>query len=526
MVKCMVLILPKFPYFNTLLINTMDKTFNRRGFLRASFLGAGSLLVSLSPLKSFSTNNQSGSTTNQPSSIDADALYKQAKEHFYKKDYKTAEDIYLQLIEKFPQRIIYYDGYAKVLGAQQKQLEIAELYRIGLNSYERNPYFMHRLGLSLKMLCIGNRKAEKLFVEKFGIDNLMVYSAELLLSAIAVKQVKGFMLDLRDIPTLISKRNEILSSKGYSTITFPDDLKDKINTLTSEIEGKWAQTRKSKKENYPQDTDAGIAKLKAKKRRELYAEKERTQRDNSQKLERKKRWKQALTANIASNNPAKVDKYGLSILSDNANDTDTIGKMRKFYKKNKYNERLITLNRYLYSRNDNANNALALASTLVKYSKDSSSLSESNYLLEKVKPYLNTLAPVNIANYYITQSQSDIKSGRRTVARATLLKGIRYFDGKGGVAYTLIEKYASSYTGINIDMGIAVLKALCNKHHLRNNDEIWPYIDKQIEQQNEEPLNNQEKIKHLIALSKLQKKNAPAEYSKTLMEIEALKAQI
>ena len=516
----------KVPYFNTLLINTMDKTFNRRGFLRASFLGAGSLLVSLTPLKSFSTSNQTGSSTNPISAIDADALYKQAKAYFYKKDYKAAEGIYLQLIEKFPQRVVYYDGYAKVLGAQQKLLEIAELYRVGLNMHEKNPYFMHRLATSLKMLCTENRKAEKLFVENHGVDNLLVYSAELLLSAIAIKNIKGFMLDLRDIPTLVAIRNEKLSNKGYATIEFPDDLKDKITTTTASIEGKWTQTRASRKEAYPINIDADINKLKNKKRRELFTDQEKLQREAAVKHTRKRRWKKTLSDNIATKNPAQVDKYGLNILSENINDTDTIGKMRKFYLKNGYTERLITLNRYLYSHNDNLSNTLSLASTLINYSKESTSISESNYLLEKIKPYLNTLAPTHIGNYYITKSQIDIKNGKRAVARASLLIGIERFNGFGGIAYTLIEKYASSYTGNNINSGIAILNAICNKIHVRNNDVIWPYVDKHIEQRKEKPLNNQEKIKHLIALSKLQKKAYPAEYNKTLAEIGALKAQI
>ncbi len=502
----------------------MDKTFNRRGFLRASFLGASSLLVSLTPLKSFSTNNQIGSTTNQLSAIDTDALYKQAKAYFYKKDYKAAEGIYLQLIELFPLRIVYYDGYAKVLGAQQRLLEIAELYRIGLNTHEKNPFFMHRLALSLKMLCTGNRKAEKLFIDKIGIDNLMVYSAELLLSAIAIKQIKGFMLDLRDIPTLVANRNEKLNDKGYKKINFPDELIERIKTETAAIESSWIHTRRSKKGIYPTDIDANISKLNSKKRRELYTNKEKEQRVASTKQTRKKRWNKELLNNITKNNPLKVDRYGMLILSENINDTETLGKLRKYYRKNKYYERLITLNRYLYSNENSLINALSLASTLIKYSKESTNITETIQLLEAVKPYLNTLHPINIGNYYITLSQIDIKNGKRAAARAILLVGIQHFDGIGGVAYTLIEKYASSYIGNNITNGIAILSALCSKTHARNDDKIWSFVDKQVEQQKEKPLSNQEKIKYLIALSKLQKKSLPAEFTNTLVEIGILKS--
>lgn len=504
----------------------MEKTFNRRKFLKTSFLGVGSLVFSLSPLKSFAKPKQIISSNNQPvgSSINANDFYNQAKEHFYKKEYSAAENIYLQLIENFPDNIVYYDGYAKVLGAQQRSLEIAELYRIGLNINQSNPYFMNRLALKLKDLCTGNRKAEKLFVDKYGIDNLMRYSAELLLSAISIKKVKGFMLDLRDIPSIVTKRNEKLREKGYKTITFPNELTENINSVTFKVENHWLQTRTSRKEFFPKDIDSSIEKLKNKKRRNLYTNTEKKQREFSEKKARKMRWKQGLINNINNDQPVDVDKFGLLILNENINDTDTIGKMRKYYRKKNYQTRLLTLNRFLYTQDRSFINGLALATSLINYSKDNSVISECEQILHFVEPYLTTLQPVNIGSYYLIQSKINIIEGKYDIVRKNLLNGIAYFDGKGGVAYTLMEKYAFSYIGNNTNNGIAIMKALCNKSYKKNEDNIWIYVENYLQQLKVNPLSVQEQIKHLIALSKLQQKSRSSEYPQTIAEISALKA--
>jgi len=72
-------------------------------------------------------------------------LYLEARGHFYKNELDLAESKFLQLIETLPPNLEYYDGYAKVLGAQQRMVEIAEMYRMASNKYAVNPFFKHRL---------------------------------------------------------------------------------------------------------------------------------------------------------------------------------------------------------------------------------------------------------------------------------------------------------------------------------------------------------------------------------------------
>lgn len=500
----------------------MDRTLNRRSFLRTSFLGVGTFLVTLSPLKILA-NQQANSNKNKLSSIDSDQLYKEAREHFYKKEYGLAESKFLQLIDDLPRNIRYYDGYARVLGAQQRMLETAELYRLALNKHIENPYLMHRLAVSLKKISRANNKAELIYIEKYGVDNLLIYSAELLIAAIAIKPVKGFMLELRDIPAALIPKNEIRTNKGLAPIELPLHLSEEIEPLTKLVKQRWNETRTSRKPYLFADTEAGIKKIKERKRRELNSAAESKMRENAIKKARKTYLEHALAKGILDNKTAAVDKYGLLILSENITDTETIGRMRRFYRKNKHPERLITLNRFLYSQNDSLLNALSLASCLIKYSKQKNVSVEAKQLLDLVAPFIDTLPPVCFGDYYINLSQIDIVNGKQAEARKKLLTGISKLDGKGGVAYTLLEKYAATYSGANRMVASEIMKALCQKEYKKTNDAVWEFVGKHIEYQKEKPLNNQEKLKGLIALSKIQKAISSPDHNTTLQEIQKLK---
>lgn len=500
----------------------MERTLNRRTFLKTSFLGVGTLLVSLSPLRMFA-NQQANSTENSLTSDDYSLLYREAKSHFQKKEFDLAESKYLQLINDLPSNIIYYDGYAKVLGAQQRMLEIAELYRLGLTKHNNNPFFMHRMAVSLKKISRANNKAEVAFIEKYGVNNLLSFSADLLIAATAIKPIKGFMLDLRDIPTALITKNEKLYDNGLSLVELKNTTVEEIDSITDIVKQRWDETRMSRKPLLNTDTDADIKKLKNKKRRELHDAKDRAHRNDAMRKTRKVRWEHALAKNILENKPSAVDKFGLMILTENITDTETIGRMRKYYRKNKHPERLISLNRFLYSRNETINNALSLASSLIKHSKQKKFTTEAKQLLDLITPNINTLAPVCIGDYYMSLAQIEIINGKRAEARKILLAGIAMFEGKTGVAFALINQYAGSYTGANRIAATEIIKALCQKEHKKNNDPVWKFVGNHIEHLKESPQNNQEKVKYLIALSKLQKAISSPEYNATLHEIEELR---
>ncbi|MDR1698208.1 MAG: hypothetical protein LBR75_00070, partial [Prevotellaceae bacterium] len=418
----------------------MSKFINRRDFLKSSFLGVGALAVSFLPFRSFA---QSNNVADNLSLISGEALVlcRQARELFYRKQYAAAATIYRQLIAAFPAKIEYYDGYAKTLNAEQKNFEAAELYRNGMGINPENPYFKHRLSLSLRRLAAGNRKNAATYQKHYGTNDLWQESAALLLAAIAIKPINDFKLALCDLPAAIEKQNAANEKRGLPLISsLPEIEIENINTVASSVWGKWRLLRVSHKEIIT-DVDISVENLKNKPRRNLHSSKEQKEREKATKKSIKKRYAIGLDAAITENTPGQVDKYGLKIVNEIAGDQHTIGKLRKYYRKQNFGNRLITLNRLLYAQNDNIINALALATALVKYENGNTVLQECRQLTAPIAELAGkgVLLPVHAACYYIVCSQINIRENNAAGARQALLEGLQFFDGRGGMAYTLME---------------------------------------------------------------------------------------
>ena len=507
----------------------MAKNYSRRDFIKSTLLGSGALFIAISPLKSFAKSQDNTKQNVNKSGIDAIALNAQAKQLFFQKKYAEATAIYQQLITLYPAKINYYDGYARVLGAQQKTLEVAELYREGLKNNPKKAVFMHRLSLRIQDLCTGNRKAEMAFVSKYGDALLFETATQLMLDAISLnKKNKGLYLNLRDIIKTAEAKNNWLVKRSLPVINFSETTKSHIKSISSSFEQTWSKDRIKHKPLMPTDIDAGVSKLKNKNRRDLFTLKEKTQRDALTKKTRKGHWKLALENHIAAKNINKVEKYGLLVLGEQIDDTDTIGKLRKFYKNRKAHDRLVSLNRYLYINHETIPNTLALANSLVFHADSSSATSESITLLDKIKDYVDTLHPAAIAGYYLTRSGALIKNGQRADARSCLMDGIRKFDGRGGAAYSMLEAYALSFAGDNLTKGETILKALCGQSVTPIDDDVWMYVDLHLNnrKQNGKQLSVMEQIKQYNALCKVQKKTGSAEYGVTSAKVAALKASL
>ena len=502
----------------------MSKSINRRDFLKSSLTGLGVLAVSFSPLSSFARNNAVNNNPLTPA--DALALYRQASELFYQKQYSAAAAIYEQLIAAFPAKIEYYDAYAKVFGAQQKSLEVAELYRNGHAANPENPYFKHRLSLSLRRLATGNRKDATEYQNRYGTTDLWQQSAELLIAAIVINPAMDFMLDLRDLPAAVEKQNKVNERRGYPPVLLSENTVNQINTLTLYVSEKWTETRASRKDTI-NDVDISVEKLKNKERRNLNSNKEQKEREKAEKKQIKKRYAMGLDTAIAADIPGQVDKYGLKMIGEIADDTNTVGKVRRYYRKKNFGNRLITLNRLLYAQNSSIINALALSSALIKYENGSGVIQEGKQLTDSIGLYANTLPVVNAASYYIVRSQINMKENKAADARNILLKGLQFLNGYGGVAYTLMENYATTYLKKEAIQGVKILKALCGKG-LENNidNDILQYVEHYLKFYNPQELSLGEQIKHLYALAKLQKEAGGNDYKITQAEIAALKAQM
>lgn len=105
----------------------MKKT-KRRDFLKQFFWGSALLYVN--PI-TFSTPGKA--ITDKASNLPTDEITRQqALTYFYKKEYKNAENLFNKLISAHPDKVNYYDGLRKVLGAQNRISDICVLYAEGL----------------------------------------------------------------------------------------------------------------------------------------------------------------------------------------------------------------------------------------------------------------------------------------------------------------------------------------------------------------------------------------------------------
>jgi len=455
----------------------MDKTVNRRGFVKASLLGLGTLAVSSLPFRSFAQN--APASDSPYTSVEALALYRQARELFLQKQFTTSTAIFERLIVAFPARIEYYDGYAKVLNAQQKSLETAELYQKGANKNPENPYFKQRLSLSVRRMASGNLKDAAIYRSRYGVSDLWQHSSELLLTALAIKPSNEFKLNLRDLPAVIEKQNRASSKRGYRPIFFPADRMNQINDLTLSVSNQWTITRFPPPKIFgnSEEIDRLVERLRSKPRRNLNNSKEQKLREESKRDSIKERWSVALDNAIARNVPGQVDKYGLKIVNEMPECTNTVGKLRDFYRRQNSVNRLITLNRVLYTNISNTPNALSLATSLLRHNNGNGILPECRQLVSPISEFAHILPSIHAVTYYFVRTQIHVRENRHADARNILLEGIQRFDGRRGRAYNLMEYYATTFPRQSAVEGVRILEALCGRgFDERMDSRIQPYV--------------------------------------------------
>ncbi|MDR0828970.1 MAG: hypothetical protein LBN95_02515 [Prevotellaceae bacterium] len=504
----------------------MAKKIGRREFLKKSFVGLGTVLLASKLQAMESATNIFSGFENPPADIpDLMPLYRQAKGYFYEKRYADATALFTQLINENPSVLFLYDGLAKVFGAQQNLLSAAELYKNSVNTNSDNAFFLHRYSLSIRNLCLGNSAQAQQFSAQNNIDNLYENAAEQLLNAVAINPKTQFQLDLKDFVKLLEKYNQNPRNSSQNLI-LSDNIITQIDAVTHSVSNKWTKLRRSRQPNIPSENNYnsnGNGRGHGRHNRH-YNNNEQRERENSERKSKKRACYQYFKNNERSNNANKVEQWGFQILNDDIKDTNIVGKMRKYFKQNNKSDKVIAVNRHFYNNNNNVYSALALAASLMKYKNNTQSINEAKTLLNSVNQYINNFTSIAKGAYYNTLAQIKIKENNKNAARATLIEGIALFDGKGGIAYSLMSRYAASYDKNNeATKAISIQKMLCNKTVTQISDPVWSYLEKYRNYLNDNEINNAEKVKALIALSKLQQKFNDSGYSATMNEINGLR---
>ena len=227
----------------------MAEDINRRKFLMNSVFGVGSLVFA-SSLRAINTapNSFSNIKNNSPSISDENlmSLYKRAMTYFYKKRYSEAVALLTQLIEKHHDVLYLYDGLARVYGAQQNLYNSATLYLKGVKANPNNAFFLHRYGLSLRKLCLGNSEQAQKFATEHNISNLYETATEQVLTAVSLNPQESFKLDLKDFPRLLKRYNDNARNSQMSLV-LSSSILSKIEYATVSVSAKWKLTRTSRK---------------------------------------------------------------------------------------------------------------------------------------------------------------------------------------------------------------------------------------------------------------------------------------
>ena len=516
----------------------MDRKYDRRKFLKASLFGLGVMFVHIpSPLAASSSVS---SPTMPDISLDGDLVYLQARDLFYRKKYSQAATLYRQLIAAFPNKYVYYDGYARLLGAQQKSLEVAELYREGLSRNPDHPYFMQRLALRLYDIGMGNRKAEREFCRQHGETVLFESAVVLLLQAIrAGSGNDGFYQNLQDVLNGLDKRNEQLQAVGTEAIALSDEVRaDALSVLAEHYASQAlrpALLSVTPAALQEESVEARLQRIDSRKRRMLYDEKEKEVFAENMQNARKHCLQEGVDQAIAQKDSIRAERYGTQLLEVDVHDTNSIGLLRRYYRKEKAYNRIVTLNRFLYLKNAVPTNALSLAHSLVRYGTTESDYAEAVELVRPLGDYSAAMNAVHAGCYFWTLAEGCARTGKLDEAEAALLQGLKHFSGRPARTYALLEHYAliqSSYGGSAALAGdllktVALNEALSVRPSKRTapDNPVWGYADAYVEMARTEPPCMDECLKPLYALRKLLREGSD-DYQTVQMVIDKLRMTV
>jgi len=526
----------------------MTKPIGRREFLKKSLFGIGSLMLASSLKAVENTTKFFASPDVPPATLDPAALmesYRQAKEYFYQQQYSEAISLFTQLIDNNPTALFLYDGLARVYGAEQNLYAAAELFKRGAAANPSNSLFLHRYSISLRNLCLGNPSKAHSYAVQYNISNLYDFAAQQLISANSLNPKSVYQLDLKDFPRLLARYNSNYRN-SLSPVILSENTLSLIEAATVFVSTKWTTTRASRQPSIPSEESYGNSNGSSnlnmggrgrgnnghngsghsghgRRHRHLHSQQEQQERENSQRKSKKRVLYSYMRKNSHTNNTAKVERWGMQILGDDIKDTNSVGYMRRYFKRHNSGDRVISLNRYFYNNTDNIYASLALAASLAKYKSDTSSLNEAKELLSSANQYLNSLTQIGSGAYYITLAKIKIKENNKSGARSVLIDGAEKMDGKGGVAYSIMENYAASFGNADKAKAINIQKALCNKQVAEINDPLWIWVEKYRQFLSENQINTTEQIKALTALAKLQQRFNDSGHSATVNEINALK---
>ncbi len=482
---------------------------NRSDFLRLSAWGFVAALLPIHQVKalSFISNLKSYNQDNYTLAINK---AKQAKEHFYKKEYTQAESLYLECIELAPADIRFYDNLQNVYGAQGLWLMCVELFKNGLIANPNKIAFYDRAARSLMRLELGYPVIAGQYKNQINSNSLLQDAKQLYNQALQINPEAEYLK---------------IGKKKVKRKINSDALN--INYIINQEEKEARKERRKKhKKRYKQLTnDELIDRLQSienKNRNTLYFENEN--RTRLKNIVKEKKLINTLLAKRFKKDQQYVEaiQYANEVYSLDNKDTRVVNILNQLYiKTNDYSSLLIFQRQHNENEQTVYSNLGLMKALNLKYKKeiqDSNLLNESISIGEDLMQNWSLLDSLQIGvvdklsdTYLLNGSYSEAKNILKDIIESTTTKS-------EGSINILINCYAKAYFKSNQynEAKDILLTGLKELHETEGN--AFPYIEEIASKKGKNSFNGNLRLYYL--LYKVYKKlNDQTNMSKVLQKL-------
>jgi len=310
----------------------MNSTINRKKFLKLSAWGFLAALLPVQEIKalSFISDLKEFDQSNYQTAIDK---AKKAKEHFYKKEFTLAENLYLECIQLAPADIRFYDNLQNVYGAQGELLRITELFKNALIANPSKVAFYDRAARSLMRLELGDRVLAQQYKDTNGSHSLLKDAKTLYNQAIAIDSTKEYLkIGRRKVKKKIA---EDAPSKNYRTDSVSKEEK-----------------KRNRKKHNKRYKKLSIEQLKTKidafenrNRNTLYLESDINTREKNIKKEKKLVYRSLIKKLKKEREYNQAIAYAESLYEIDRTDQTSLTLLKRLYRKDRNYTKLINVQR-------------------------------------------------------------------------------------------------------------------------------------------------------------------------------------
>ena len=427
------------------------KTFTRRKFLKNVLCGVGLAILGTRTSMLFAHSSTESSSRNQASD-DLLQLFGQARKLFSQKRFAESEALYRQMLDSLPAHISVYDCFKNLLAWESRTDEIIPYYKSAIEKYPSRVDFYDRLAKTYREIAAGNKKMEQQVCRLEGRDDLIETAIGWYNRAIQQDPGKKFLyFGLLDTLCARSRsKNKKAASKGRSA--FPagglpemDDLQrrltepyirewlDRKNPVEAESAGKMRVIA-----SYPVQIQRQIEKITDKTRKTLYDPLDIESRAREMKLAIKRLNMKLHAYYIREKKWEELTTHTLSMLRDNPEETSVLG----IAKKNLQKYIRPDLELHLYTERVKWYDDFWTKAGLAKAYLHDGDIVRAKESIERLPAggILRVGKKVDLIHRGLCDCA--VAVGDYATGKESLLKGIAATSGIGGIATSLLFKYA------------------------------------------------------------------------------------